>query len=125
MALVTSVEVQQIYPTSEDLAFFIGAADILVTEELANQGLSVNRLKQIELYLAAHFAVITLERGGLTRQRMGDSEDFYQLWTNNKIGLQATRFGQQAIVLDTSGTLAQLGTAKLQARFSFVGKRSH
>ncbi len=122
MALVTTAEVQQIYPSNQDLSFFIAAADNLITEELANQGLSQNRLKQIELYLTAHFATITLERGGLTRQRIGDAEDFYQLWTNNKIGFQATRFGQQAILLDTSGTLAQLGTAKLQARFTVLGK---
>lgn len=121
-ALVTPDQVKAIYPTTSDLTPFVTVADLLVQENLSGKGLSRARLVQIELYLAAHFALVTLERGGLTRRKIGDSEDFYQAWTNSEIGFAATRFGQQASLLDTSGTLAQLGTAKLKAQFKVVSR---
>ena len=119
MALVVSVEVAQIYPDAgiTDFSPYIQIADTFITDNLQGTSLSTGALKSIELYLSAHFALITQERGGLTRQKVGDSEDFYQLWTSTKVGLMATRFGQQAVMLDTTGTLARLGTGKLKAQF--------
>ena len=122
MARITVVELQKTYPTTSDLTPFVEVANLLVTEELAAMGYSVERLTKIELYLAAHFALITLERGGLTRQKIGDSEDFFQAWTNTEIGLAATRFGQQVLILDTSGKMATLGGTKLKAQFSVVSR---
>lgn len=122
-ALVTVDDVLKILPdefAGEDLSTFISTADLLVTEELASTTLSTARKTQIELYLAAHLAIITLEKGGLTRRRIGDSEDYFQMWTTIATGLQATRYGQQVAILDTSGVIAALGSGKLKAQFRVV-----
>lgn len=123
-ARVTNADVAKILPAefvNDDFATFIASANLLVNEELASAGLSAARLTQIELYLSAHFAIITLEKGGLTRQKIGESEDFFQTWTNTAVGLNATRYGQQATTMDTSGKLAALASGKLRASFSIVG----
>lgn len=127
MARVTEEEVEAILPpglAGNDLTTFIDTAHLLVNEELASAGLSADRLKQIELYMAAHFAIVTLERGGLTRQKIGESEDFYQAWTNAELGLQATRYGQQASMLDSSGKLAALAKGTLRAEFRVIGGKN-
>lgn len=124
-ALVTTADVYAIFPSVNDQTVLqpaIDTADLIITESLQGLGLSTQRLTKIELFLAAHFAVITWERGGLTRQRIDTAEDFYQAWNNKDIGLAATRFGQQAVILDTTGTLAGMGTAKLKAQFRVVSR---
>ncbi len=126
MALVNSSEVQEIYPlvidgVTIDMTPFITSAHVLVSELLATSGLSNDRLKLIETYLAAHFALQTYERGGIIKQKSDDSEDVYAAWTAGaKEGFAVTRFGQQAMTLDTSGKLAAASTGKLKAKFRVV-----
>lgn len=103
MALVTSDEVKALIDTSRDVTTFIESADLIVSEDLVDKGLSADRLKQIELYLAAHFVAITEERGALTHAEIGDSNESYQIAKGK--GYDMTRFGQQAMDFDTSGTL--------------------
>jgi hypothetical protein len=123
MALVTSDDVQQIYPNpGEDYSPFIVTADVLVNETLLGQGFSSDRLRLIELYLAAHYAAISLEKGGLQRQKIGDGEDWYQPIEQSAAGLSTTRFGQQALVLDTSGVLAALSVKPVKAQFRVVSR---
>jgi hypothetical protein len=105
------------------LQAFINTADLIVTEELSTLGLSVARLTQIELYMAAHFATLLFERGGLTGSRTGESADTYQKTPTNAVGFLATRFGQQAVLLDTSGTLLAMSSQKLSALFTVFRKR--
>lgn len=121
MARVTVAQVQEIYPTSKDLTPFIETAHLLVNEELASSGMTNDRMAMVEKYLAAHFAIISLEKGGITRQKIGESEDYYQTWQNSSVGLMASRFGQQAAMLDSSGTLASAASGKLKAQFTVVG----
>lgn len=101
---------------------FITTAVLLVTEELANANLSQDRLDQIKLYLAAHFATITSERGGLASQKIGPSEDRYTQSSRDlpTAGIGSTRYGQQAISLDSSGKLAALGAGAQKARIELV-----
>lgn len=77
-------------------------------------------LEIIELYLAAHYLAITEERGALTRSYFGDAEE----WLEGRIyssGFGSTRFGQQAIALDPSGTLATVShSTKGSAQFEVV-----
>jgi len=108
----------QLTDPSRDLSPFILTADLIINEDLANAGLSKARLTQIELYLAAHFAVVAIEHGGLTRQRMGDADEFYNV--NSSVGLRGTRFGQQALVFDTSGTLQELDSMAQGGRAEFT-----
>lgn len=122
---VTVDEVAAILPgvvsDNEELQPYIDVATLIVTEELALAGHSSDRLKQIELYLSAHFAVITLERGGMVKQKVGDAEETYQVPGFNTVGLVTTRFGQQVVILDSSGKLAALSQKPVKAIFRVYG----
>jgi len=54
----------------------------------------------------------------MVRDKLGDAETEFA--DNFSDGIGSTRFGQTAISLDTSGTLASLGAAKLKAQFRVV-----
>ena len=123
MARVTEAEVRQLlapYADTVDMMIFIDQATMLVDEELvaANSGYSDNRLKFIELNLAAHYAVLSVERGGFTTQIIGESEESYRGSANAKIS--STRFGQQAISMDTKGLLATLDSPMGSAEFRVI-----
>jgi hypothetical protein len=85
-------------------------ANMLVEEELvpASPTLSAARLTTIEQLLAAHFCVLTQERGGLTSSALNNTKDTYYTIKAQSFGLGSTRFGMQAIQLDDTGTLAGL-----------------
>ena len=106
-----------------DTQMGIETAHILVDEQLLGKGLSAPMLRQIELYLAAHFASIMYTDGTLATQEVGEARERYH--NIYKQGLQSTRYGQQAILLDTTGTLADLSAAtespRLRAEFQVVG----
>lgn len=112
--------------SSSQLDAFISDAHIVVSEDLAGKGLSATRLAAIEKYLAAHFALQLTERGGFTSSRIGDARDDYVALSpqgqDQIAGFSLTRYGQQAITLDTSGTLKTMSNAKLGARFRLVGR---
>jgi len=118
---VTVAEVQAVYDTDKDLMSVIVTASLLVDEELVSSNHSAARLKQIELYLAAHFAAVADERGALVRSTVGESAEFYAKDVGQ--GLKATIYGQQAITLDTSGVLATIAAkGGASAKFSLIGK---
>lgn len=118
MARVTDTEVKQIIDTTRDTSPFIDVATLIVDEQLANSGLSVARFKQIELYLAAHFVAISEEKGNLKRSRIGDASEEYD--NKSGVGLELTRYGQQALALDTSGTLRSMARSTQNALFIVV-----
>ncbi len=93
-----------------NLTSFITTASLLVDEELVGTGMSDERLTEIEKYLAAHFVLMLEERGGLLETRSGESEDTYALDVGR--GLAQTRYGQQALFLDTSGKLNALSSGR-------------
>jgi len=73
-------------------------------------GLSATELGQIELLLAAHF--VSIQQPQLKSESVGGSfSASYQVGPLDE-GLKATVYGQQAIALDDSGTLANLGKHK-------------
>lgn len=87
------------------LAVFMDTANVLVDDLLGSSSLSAGALKLIETYLAAHLYTLTEERGSLASETFGDSTERYH--NVYKAGFNSTRFGQQAIVIDTTGTLAR------------------
>jgi hypothetical protein len=122
---ITSSEVHALINSSEtsiSLAAQIDHADLMVTENLANAGLSAARQRMITLYLAAHFATLTLEKGGLTHKEVGESVEKYASINSTKggQGLGATLWGQQAIAFDTSGTLASMAAPIQKAELRVV-----
>lgn len=114
MARVTDAEVKEIIevnpfliPTTDP---FITTANILVDELLLTLGYSDPLLKQIELYLSAHFT--GMKQRQLDSEEFGDSENDY-IGEVGK-GLEFTQYGQQAKVLDFQGGLADVGKPKAQ-----------
>lgn len=106
---VTSEEVYAIIsndagvPSGEDLTVFIGVVNDIVTTDLSGESYSEARLKNIELYLSAHFTCLKYRQSD--NIIIGQSEDDYRNKLNT--GYNQTTYGQQAITLDTSGTLAE------------------
>jgi len=108
MARVTASEVREIIDViaATDITSFITTANVHVTAVLGSEtSLSADQLKQIELYLAAHFVAID-PRNRVTKQESTDgSQATFETGVPGQ-GLKATTFGQQAIALDTTGKLS-------------------
>lgn len=93
-----------------------------VASTLTGSGLSQATLDYIALYLACHFAVLTAQKGPMMEDRIGEvTERYHNIYGK---GLLATRFGQQAIALDTTGTLSALASSvtnpTLKAKFEII-----
>lgn len=111
-----------------DLAPFIETANELVTELCApvtnddgDPFYSDARLELIERWLAAHFYCMhepraTYEQAGPVSERVESKVD---------LGLSMSRYGQQAMILDTYGALRNLneGKANLQPGLGWLGTR--
>jgi hypothetical protein len=96
----------------------IDTANLYIDTHLSAAGHSTDILEKIELYLAAHFVALTEERGSLKGGKFGDASEFLSDVFSE--GLRATRFGQTAITLDTSGILVKLGQSTLKSEFRVV-----
>lgn len=106
MARVTESQVRGLTGDGSDVdaSPAIDAANLFVNEEIPST-VSDARKVQIELWLAAHFLDIT-KRSPLAAETVGESSERYH--NIYHAGLRSTRFGQQAILLDTSGVLADI-----------------
>jgi hypothetical protein len=108
-ARVSVADVQEIIDTNlteAQINAFINSAHYYVQENLLNKGLSANILAQIELWLSAHFLAIRDQRVE-SESVAGEWQAKYQGKTG--MGFEATTYGQQALMLDTTGTLASAG----------------
>ena len=119
VARVIAAEVKEIIDTNKSDQVvddnFIATATFVVDDALLNSSFNDDKLKQIELYLAAHFVCIAEEKGGIILDKYGDAtQEMQEIYS---AGIMSTRFGQQALMLDTSGILAARGTNKLRAEF--------
>ena len=104
---------------STDLTSVIDDAHVLVDETLLAAGFTVDKLKLIEKYLAAHLYVLSHEKGGLTGQKVDDASESYAT-AKGQIGLRATRFGQVVVGLDTSNSLTLSLEPSRKAQFRLV-----
>lgn len=98
------VEIFETELTEAQLSAFVNSAHYVIQNNLLSSGLSNDILTEIHKYLAAHFASLRDQR--LQAERVADVSYTYQGKTD--MGLQATFYGQTALMLDTSGTLANL-----------------
>ena len=105
MARVTADEVKEILDTAINLGAFIQAANLLVTDVLGGTSLSADRLKEIERWLTAHLACARDPRSRSVKIGMSAT----QFEGKSGLGLDATSYGQQVRLLDTTGSLARLG----------------
>lgn len=100
----------------------IADAGLIITEELSGTGLSPARMNLIHKYLAAHLLQLA-DGGELRRQRVMEVDESYVASPNDQGSLGSTRYGQLALGLDTSGTLAAAGASGgLKARLEVVGE---
>lgn len=91
----------------------IATADLMITEDLQpTSGLSTARLTEIERYLAAHFVAIADYALRVATESLNQRSIESEYTDRNSAvtgkGLDYTRFGQMAMTLDTSKTLAAL-----------------
>lgn len=92
-----------------DIDVFIGSANILVTNEVASAGtLTDAHLKEIERWLSAHLVASADPRPTEEAAGVGAS---VKIKYQSKIGfgLNLTHYGQQVLILDTTGGLSKLG----------------
>lgn len=106
----TSTEkVKEIMDTDiEDMTAFIKAANLIVSEKLVGQGLSADYLEEIERWLAAHLACARDPRE--KSSKTGDASATYT--GNFGEGLKSTPYGQQVLLLDSTGIMAKIGKKK-------------
>ena len=113
---VTPDEVRQVVKLSVaavsdlDLTEHIGVAHRLTDDLLSGKSLSEDRLKDIERYLSAHFAALFDKEVMSADKKIGGAETEYYLSTAIGKYLDLTVWGQMARLLDTSGTLAAIGS---------------
>ena len=87
--------------------WFINMANTMVDNNLSGVGLDTATLTQIEALLSAHFLTLHSPRAASDSPNEGYSIT-YQGETGK--GLESSIYGQNALALDHTGTLAQLST---------------
>ena len=115
MPRVTVSEVRSIIDvdssiTDADVAVFINAANLIVTQNVT--GLNDDLTKEIERWLSAHLLAVRDRRP--IHKEIGDTVERYgeKLWK----GLESTIYGQQVVLLDSTGTLIGTGKGKAEVR---------
>ena len=106
------IEIDPTFDLAVDLDPFIFPANELVTEACGNYGHSAGRLEIIERYLSAHF--YTLRDPRPVSERAGSVSATYQ--SKVDLNLSTSHYGQTAMVLDTSGGLADLNNQAIRGK---------
>lgn len=116
---ITTDELKEIISTDlgdSVLEAFILAANLTVTEWLGSSTvLSSDQLKEIERWLSAHLLACTREQQAQSEDA-GQASITYQGKTG--MGLDATFYGQQVKLLDSTGILAQSVGKKLASVYA-------
>lgn len=111
MARVTEEEVLEIMDNDleEDvISPFVISANVFVTQHLSGK-LSEDVLKEVERWVAAHMVASTKDR----QIKDTGADNAYIKYTGYwSEGLNGTSYGQMAIALDATGTLAVLAKGK-------------
>lgn len=124
MARATVSSVRKIIDSGKDDTFVeasIRSANVLV-DRLVGKGMENDQLREIEIWLSAHFLSVTDRLTRFKEEKTGQSFALFE--GSTKMGLEYTPFGQQAMVLDTSGTLLKVSQNK-QAKIQFVDDPSY
>ena len=118
----TETEVKQIIDTAlteDEVTPFLTGANLMVTKVLENSGFTEAHLTEIERWLAAHLLAIRDPR--IMSQKIGDADAVYTAFSMYGLGLNVTTYGQQVLLLDTSGRFAALQNAKRPAELKVIG----
>ena len=118
MPRVTEGQVKEIISTDlSDITAYITAANLIVTDRLGSTTtLGSAILIEIERWLTAHLIAITQEpESQVKAEKIGDASINYARGELGK-SLEATFYGQQVILLDSTGLMAQSGKVKATMR---------
>ncbi len=96
---------------------FIVTANLVVTENLADSGLSDERLTEIEKWLTAHLASTRDQR---TQSETVDGRTTLSFQGKTGMGLDATYYGQMVKTLDTTGILSEMGAGLKRATIEMI-----
>ena len=114
MARVTASAVKKLIDTdtldADVTDVFIPMAELITNDVLADKDLSEARLTEIERWLAAHYIAASIDPQTQASSISGAVGDTFEGVTGT--GLAFTRYGTQAIALDTSGTLLLISQGK-------------
>ena len=118
MARVTAEEVEEIieYDDTISLTPFITIANIMVTDNCTGSDYDDTLLMEIERWLSAHFYTIRDQRPA--SEKAGTVAVSYQYKVD--LALNVTTYGQQAMLLDNAGNLAQLNKRIVDGESSTV-----
>lgn len=111
MARVTAAEVLSIMDNDlleANVDPFLISANVFVTQHLGGK-LSEDVLKEVERWVAAHMVATTKDR---QIKETGADNAFIKYTGYWSEGLNGTSYGQMAIALDSTGTLAILAKGK-------------
>jgi hypothetical protein len=111
MARTTEADVKKIIDTEltiEEVTPFLETANVMITQNLSDEGYSDELMKQIETWLAAHFVAIRDPR--VSREKFGDGDQTFH--GKSGMGLAHTPYGQQVMMLDSHGILATVSNTK-------------
>lgn len=112
---VTDGEVREILDTDlADLTAFITTSNAYINNLLADAGFSEAYMKVIEMWLAAHFACMNDPRS--IEESAGKGRSKFE--GKHGMGLEHTRYGQQVMMLDTSGKLKDASTSTTTGRIT-------
>jgi len=116
MALrVAEEDVKAIVDTDRNVLPFITVANLVINSVLGDSSLPTDLLFEIERWLSAHFLCIMDERP-ISESEGGASATFVGISGKGGAhplqGLSITKYGQQVLLLDTTGKLAAFGRRK-------------
>ena len=122
---VTEPEVAALIETNTTLSLapFIATAKALtdhVSSKDSNGLLTAALLVEIEKYLAAHF--YEYRDSQYIEKKTGDASAVFQGQFGKRF--DSSKWGQTALMLDVSGTLASLNSTRSKAKGSWVGKKA-
>jgi hypothetical protein len=122
---VSDAQVKTVVDTAIDTTPLISIATTIVTDVLGDEGFDTAKTDNIILFLSAHLVVLRDEVGGLRRSRLGEADESYRTPGDKSEGFASTRYGQMAMMLDTSGKLAAMNSSArtLRAQFKVEGSR--
>ncbi len=108
MVRTTIADVRVIITTEmvdNSITSYITGANLFVTQALGTSGLSESLLAEIERWITAHMIAVSQERMAQTEGAGGASITYLGEYAR---GLSSTPYGQMAMTLDSTGTLATL-----------------
>ena len=113
---VTGSDVKEIIDTDlDDVDAYISAAEEIVTARLGDSTvLGTSQLKEIERWLTAHLiAMSNRDRGARDVDAEGTLDAKVTYAGKTGMGLNATRYGQMVLALDTTGKMASSGSKRV------------